>query len=284
MLGKKTLALLIGTAMVFTVAPQVQAQEPKQEDNTVSVQPKEDSPDTMVGIQPKDDLPSTLPPLTIEIPSAVDPAIVDFIRVASPSLTFVHRGQMRGVSVKDTQTVKPIISSPSHSPKFLNTGNKFTINKAKAVTAKDAAIDVKLVRFGPARSVKLTPLEFHTYADKALTLNGITDPIAKMKWEIMLFSLASKESGFKVDAANLWDSNAVGLDRSDGIAENASRGLMQLTPTVFAKYHVFGTDYNIYDPVSNIAATINYMKYSYGMGNNGDGVIEFTIDHLPNMA
>jgi hypothetical protein len=64
------------------------------------------------------------------------------------------------------------------------------------------------------------------------------------------------ESGGNPRAINLWDSNAR--------AGNPSRGLLQTTGTTFAQYHVPGTSGNIYDPLANIAAAINYAEHRYG--------------------
>jgi SLT domain-containing protein len=64
------------------------------------------------------------------------------------------------------------------------------------------------------------------------------------------------ESGGNQNAINLWDSNAK--------AGNPSRGLLQTTGTTFDQYHVAGTSWNIYDPLANIAAAINYAKHRYG--------------------
>jgi hypothetical protein len=64
------------------------------------------------------------------------------------------------------------------------------------------------------------------------------------------------ESGGNPNAINLWDSNAR--------AGNPSRGLLQTTGTTFSQYHVPGTAFNIYDPLANIAAAINYAVHRYG--------------------
>jgi len=39
---------------------------------------------------------------------------------------------------------------------------------------------------------------------------------------------------------------------------------MQLIPATFARYHVAGTSGNIFDPVANIAAALQYIKARYG--------------------
>jgi phage-related protein len=73
------------------------------------------------------------------------------------------------------------------------------------------------------------------------------------------------ESGGNPNAINNWDINAQHGD--------PSRGLMQVIGSTFAAYHVPGTSFNIYDPLANIAAAINYAMHRYGptLGALGSG-------------
>jgi len=76
------------------------------------------------------------------------------------------------------------------------------------------------------------------------------------------------ESGGNPNAINLWDSNAA---RGD-----PSRGLMQTIMSTFLAYHWPGTSYNIYDPLANIAAALNYgahngRGFGTGAGQIGSG-------------
>jgi SLT domain-containing protein len=64
------------------------------------------------------------------------------------------------------------------------------------------------------------------------------------------------ESGGNVNAINLSDINARMGD--------PSRGLLQVIGATFSRYHVPGTSMNIYDPLANIAAAINYARNVYG--------------------
>lgn len=66
----------------------------------------------------------------------------------------------------------------------------------------------------------------------------------------------STESGGNPNAINLTDINAQHGD--------PSRGLLQTIGSTFAAYHVPGTSRNIYDPLANIAAAINYAMHVYG--------------------
>jgi SLT domain-containing protein len=88
------------------------------------------------------------------------------------------------------------------------------------------------------------------------------------------------ESGGNPNAINLWDINA---KRGD-----PSRGLMQVIGSTFSAYHVPGTSFNIYDPLANIAAAINYARHRYGptLGalGSGHGYAEGTTGAAPGWA
>lgn len=75
-------------------------------------------------------------------------------------------------------------------------------------------------------------------------------------WTSPLITLIMRESGGNPHAINNWDSNA---KRGD-----PSRGLMQTIGATFSHYHQPGTSWDIYDPVANISAGINYIKHRYG--------------------
>lgn len=64
------------------------------------------------------------------------------------------------------------------------------------------------------------------------------------------------ESGGNPNAQNNWDINAQHGD--------PSRGLLQVIGSTFRTYHVAGTSGNIFDPLANIAAAINYALHVYG--------------------
>lgn len=65
----------------------------------------------------------------------------------------------------------------------------------------------------------------------------------------------SVESGGNPNAINLWDVNAKNGD--------PSRGLMQVIGATFARYRSFALSGNIYDPMANIFAGINYAVQAY---------------------
>lgn len=75
-------------------------------------------------------------------------------------------------------------------------------------------------------------------------------------WTGPLNTLIMRESGGNPLAINNWDSNA---QRGD-----PSRGLMQTIGSTFNSYRDRSLSDNIYDPISNIVAGINYIRARYG--------------------
>jgi hypothetical protein len=69
-----------------------------------------------------------------------------------------------------------------------------------------------------------------------------------------------RESTGNPQAINLWDSNA-----AMGIP---SKGLLQVIDPTFAAYHVEGTPFDVWNPVSNIVAACNYAAQRYGSMDN----------------
>lgn len=65
------------------------------------------------------------------------------------------------------------------------------------------------------------------------------------------------ESGGNPHAINLSDFNAT-------VLHDPSRGLMQVIGSTFAAFHWPGTSSNIYDPLANVAAALNYARLRYG--------------------
>ncbi|MEU5092920.1 transglycosylase SLT domain-containing protein [Streptomyces sp. NPDC021356] len=69
-----------------------------------------------------------------------------------------------------------------------------------------------------------------------------------------------RESSGNPMAINNWDSNAA--------AGIPSKGLLQVIQPTFNAYHVAGTSFDIYNPVSNITAACNYAAARYGSIDN----------------
>ncbi len=86
---------------------------------------------------------------------------------------------------------------------------------------------------------------------RALGMEGLSQTLVRR----VLFQMQT-ESGGNPRAINLTDINA---QRGD-----PSRGLMQVIMSTFRAYHWPGTSMNIYDPLANIAAALNYARHVYG--------------------
>ena len=117
----------------------------------------------------------------------------------------------------------------------------------------------------------------HAYIEDALDLNGwTTDPEIRQKLHYLMYNQAMHESGGNPNAANGWDSNAVGPTQHDGFPYQSSRGVWQTIPQTFATYHVEGTSNSIYDPQASAAAALAYMMDRYGLDpQTGAGIEEF---------
>jgi hypothetical protein len=96
-------------------------------------------------------------------------------------------------------------------------------------------------------------------------MQALKDTHTTTSWLPGLEIIAAHESSDNPYAVNLWDSNAA--------AGDPSRGLMQVIMTTFDAYHQAGTSWNIFNPVANAAAAINYIKARYGTVWNVPGVI-----------
>ncbi len=77
-----------------------------------------------------------------------------------------------------------------------------------------------------------------------------------IEWVTGLITLILRESGGNPNAINNWDSNAA--------AGDPSRGLMQTIGATFERYRTTALPDNIYDPVANIVAGMNYIHSKYG--------------------
>lgn len=86
---------------------------------------------------------------------------------------------------------------------------------------------------------------------KALSMEGLSSSLVGQ----VLTQIQSESSG-NPNAINLTDSNAQ--------AGDPSRGLLQTIMTTFRANHWPGTSWDIYNPLANIAAAINYARHRYG--------------------
>jgi len=125
---------------------------------------------------------------------------------------------------------------------------------------------------------------FRGYVNKTLDLMGITDPSARDNWMRGLLTAAQRESSYRPSAINTVDSNSVqGPMAADGWRSGCSRGLMQCISSTFAGFHQPGTSTNIYDPVANVAAAMNYvMGPRYDVSRDGSNLAANVQQFDPN--
>lgn len=95
--------------------------------------------------------------------------------------------------------------------------------------------------------------------NEALRVTNTPPPSSIEAWQAGMNTLITRESNWNPGAINNWDSNAA--------AGNSSRGLAQVIPTTFEAYKAPGYN-NIWGPVDNVAASINYIKSRYGTIEN----------------
>jgi hypothetical protein len=134
-----------------------------------------------------------------------------------------------------------------------------------------AAIPVSAVRY-ERRSFASGRANYVGYINQTLDVMGIRDHAARNNWMNFLMHKARSESSWNPLAINDWDSNAHGPRVADGYPFGCSRGGLQTIPTTFAAHHEPGTSTNIYNPVANAAAAMNYVMSRYGVHRNGSNL------------
>lgn len=104
------------------------------------------------------------------------------------------------------------------------------------------------VNYNPSAGVE----QWRTLAARALQMTG---QYSEANLERLLYQMQT-ESGGNPNAINNWDINAVN--------GTPSKGLMQVIDPTFRAYAMPGYDKNIYDPLSNMLASIRYAVSRYG--------------------
>jgi len=140
---------------------------------------------------------------------------------------------------------------------------------ASRPTSGATAIPLSAVRYHrsfPAGHVRARIAE-------ALDRMGITDPVARRNWLRGYETLIARESGGRACAVASEPATAVGPPQSDGHGLGYARGITQTIPATFARYHQPGTSTNIYDPVANICASMNYVMHRYGVAATGENLV-----------
>ena len=107
---------------------------------------------------------------------------------------------------------------------------------------------LSLASYNPSKGVE----QWRSTVIRALKMEGL---YSAENVKRTLFQMQT-ESGGNPRAINLWDSNAK--------RGTPSKGLMQVIDPTFKAYARKGFDKNIYDPLSNILASIRYARARYG--------------------
>lgn len=104
------------------------------------------------------------------------------------------------------------------------------------------------VNYNPSAGVE----QWRTLATRALQMTG---QYSEANLQRLLYQMQT-ESGGNPNAINNWDINAIN--------GTPSKGLMQVIDPTFRAYAMAGYDKNIYDPLSNMLASIRYAVSTYG--------------------
>jgi Transglycosylase SLT domain len=118
----------------------------------------------------------------------------------------------------------------------------------------------------------------------ALDHMGITEPAARRNWIRGYQTLIARESGGRASVVAPEPATVPGAIQPDGCGLGFARGIAQTIPATFARYHQPGTSTNIYDPVANICASMNYVIHRYGVNPNGENlafVVQQAAAHRP---
>jgi SLT domain-containing protein len=118
----------------------------------------------------------------------------------------------------------------------------------------------------------------------ALDHMGITDPAARRNWLRGYQTLIARESGGQPSVVAPESATVPGGMQRDGRGLGFARGIAQMIPVMFAHYHQPGTSTNIYDPIANICASMNYVIHRYGVRLNGENlasVVQQADAHRP---
>lgn len=108
----------------------------------------------------------------------------------------------------------------------------------------------------------------------ALDRLGVHETSARRNWIHGYETLIARESAGRPSAIASQPATAPGPMQPDGYGLGYARGLTQTIPATFASYHQPGTSANIYDPIANIAASMNYVMRRYGVRLDGSNLVE----------
>lgn len=152
---------------------------------------------------------------------------------------------------------------------YLPPGHAAQLRHRSAARATPLSIPLGAVRYEKLFTSR------HVSADISAALDhlGVTDPVARRNWLRGYQTLIARESGGQPSAVGAEPATAPGPTQPDGIGLGYARGITQTIPATFARYHQPGTSTDIYDPVANICASMNYVMHRYGVSPDGANLI-----------
>lgn len=195
------------------------------------------------------------------VPKALDSqggGILDTLSGAAGKVLSAGRGAIAEAFRRLTDPVLNAIVDP-----MLGSGKPFgSFPKSLATKGRDALANL----LSGAASTGAIPLggvlpvgEHRSLIESALALTHTPPPGSRDAWLTGMDTLVQRESGWNPAAINMTDSNAA--------AGHPSKGLAQTIDSTFNSFAVPGYN-NIWAPVDNLAASINYIKSRYGDINN----------------
>ncbi|WP_148684755.1 transglycosylase SLT domain-containing protein [Mycolicibacterium tusciae] len=171
---------------------------------------------------------------------------------------------LSGLTAPFTQAAK--LTGSNGSPAAGTGGSKSAVSQAAKIPLSAVRYDRQ--KFPAGRDA------YRGYISEALDVMGVDDPRARARWMTGLMTAAARESSFNPLAVNTSDMNATRLAGSaaDGFPAGSSRGGVQTIPETFASFHQPGTATNIYEPVANLCASMNYVMSRYGVDPSGSNL------------
>lgn len=202
----------------------------------------------------------------------VPPAVLTY--TVRPGDTMSSIAAAHGISLAALEAANPQVTNPDsiHPHEVLNLKGGSPPHRPSISSA--GAIAIGAVTYGRFNGGG----DIDSWISRACQIMGI--PAAH--WSVGYRTLCLRESSFRPNAINDYDSNAHGPIQSDGYPQHCSRGVAQCIPDTFASHHAASTSTDIYDPVANIAASIRYVMDRYGVSSDGSNLAAKVQQANPN--
>jgi len=183
--------------------------------------------------------------------------------VVQPGDTMTSIATAHNMTLAALEAANPQVTNPNkiQAGQVLNLVSSSATSPTTTPSKSSGAIPIGSVTYGRFTGTGTVT----SWTTKACSIMGL--PHAN--WVTGYKVLCARESSGQPNAINSYDSNAVGPIQSDGYPLHCSRGIAQCIPDTFSAYHQAKTSDDIYNPVANIAASINYVRARYGVAASG---------------